>query len=334
MSRSWKRSRVKRSAPEDEIRREEQGDLLADAVTGAFLGGEPGPEEEEGVAAPEAGGDEPQGASGVREELPPVARQEESPPVARQEESPPTPTPAPGVEGEPEPRADVGGRPVPAGEEDGEVAAETPIPPTPWEQKMAWAKERAREGRKAEAEELYRELLRENPESVRARNNLGILLDEKGDHEGAVAELRIARQLEPRNGEVLGNLGVALGALGRYEEAGEALRAAHRLDPSNPEIRANLGILYFRKGLYEQAEAELEAVCARDPDHGTALFYRGEALNRLGRVDEAIEVLSRAVELVPGNPRAYHTLGVLFDKKRFPERAALMYRKARELVAP
>jgi Flp pilus assembly protein TadD len=147
-----------------------------------------------------------------------------------------------------------------------------------------------------------------------------------------VAELQIALQLEPKNGEVLGNLGAALGSMGRFVEAEDALRAAHRLDPSNLEIRANLGILYFRKGQYELAEVELAAVCARDPDNGAVLFYRGEALNRLGRVEEAIEVLSRSVELAPGNPRAYHTLGVLFDKKRLPERAGPMYRKARELT--
>lgn len=374
MSRNWKRTRIKGSVPEEGTRREEQGDLLADAVSGAFMGDEPEPEIEAGLQGPE-------GQAGKAEDGPGVSDASDGesgsvPASARDEEGLPQP-PAldPRLEGEPEPWEDAGsGKNREVGSEhaegSGEEAAEKadggpaakaasggrsgpdsargehalpepargedtitePIPLTAWEQKMSWAKERAREGRRAEAEELYRELLQENPDSVRARNNLGILLDENGDHQGAVAELSIARQLNPRNGEVLGNLGAALGAMGRYVEAEEALRAAHRLDPSNHEIRANLGILYFRKGLYQQAETELAAVCVRDPDHGTALFYRGEALNRLGRVDEAIEVLSRAVELAPGNPRAYHTLGVLFDKKGLPERAAPMYRKARELT--
>lgn len=328
MNRNWKRTRIKGSVPEEGTRREEQGDLLADAVSGAFMGDEPEPEVEAGLQGPE-------GQAGKAEDGPGVSDDGdgESGPVpasARDEEGLPQP-PAldPRLEGDPEPAREEHALPEPAR---GEDTISEPVPLTAWEQKMSWAKERAREGRRAEAEELYRELLQENPDSVRARNNLGILLDENGDHQGAVAELSIARQLNPRNGEVLGNLGAALGAMGRYVEAEEALRAAHRLDPSNHEIRANLGILYFRKGLYQQAEAELAAVCARDPDHGTALFYRGEALNRLGRVEEAIEVLSRAVELAPGNPRAYHTLGVLFDKKGLPERAGPMYRKSRELT--
>jgi|GEM_PF-405619 len=363
MSRSWKRTRVKGMIPDDEARREEQGDLLADAVSGAFRSDEglPGgegrvgesesPEEATGVesipAGPESIPAVPESIPAVPEPAPPEAEAEvgEGAHVAPPPEDPGSVEAEAAGDGVPEAAEeapllemvmeDPVTEPVPGADTEPAEEAETspePIPLSLWEQKMAWAKERAREGRLGEAEELYRELLQENPDSVRARNNLGIILDEKGDHKGAVAELQVAQQLEPRNAEVQGNLGAALGAMGRYPEAEDALRAAHRLDPSNLEIRANLGILFFRKGLYEQAEAELEAVCVKDPGNGAALFYRGEALNRLGRVDEAIEVLSRSVELFPGNPRAYHTLGVLFDKKRLPERAAPMYRKARELT--
>ena len=72
-------------------------------------------------------------------------------------------------------------------------------------------------------------------------------------------------------------------------------------------------------------------MCSNQPDNGLAFDYRGEALNRLGRVEEAIETLERALELTPGNGRAYYTLGILFDKKSLPEKAAVMYRKSREL---
>ena len=41
--------------------------------------------------------------------------------------------------------------------------------------------------------------------------------------------------------------------------------------------------------------------------------------------------MERAIELQPRNWRAYHTLGMLFDRKDELERAAEMYRQAREL---
>jgi Flp pilus assembly protein TadD len=97
------------------------------------------------------------------------------------------------------------------------------------------------------------------------------------------------------------------------------------------EVRASVGILHFRRGIYAAAEAELRWVCERDPEHGDAFFYRGEALNRLGRYDEAMAALEHATVIQPRNGKAYYTLGILYDRKHLPEEAALMYRKAREL---
>jgi Flp pilus assembly protein TadD len=298
----------KESPRKRSVSREEQGDLLADAVTGLFSPRSEGSDsmEPERTSREEVGlepgfGEEPADSQSA-ERLPEGAL--------------------------PDPAEERESERVEGGEES---VGEDAIPDSPWEQKMAWAKARVKEGRLEEAEELYRELVEDQPKNVRALNNLGVLLDEMGDAEGAVAQLRAAKEIEPRNQEVLGNLGAALGALGRYAEAEEELRVAYRADPSNLQIRANLGILLFRRGLYEQAVHELESVCSAQPDHRHAFFYKGEALNRLGKVDEAIEALERVTELVPENPKAYYTLGVLFDKKNLPERAAAMYRKARDL---
>ena len=115
----------------------------------------------------------------------------------------------------------------------------------------------------------------EDPTSVRALNNLGVLLDEMGEPEGAVAQLRAAQKIEPRNQEVLGNLGAALGAMGRYAEAEEELRSAFRLDPSNLQIRANLGILLFRRGLYEQAVDGVGGRLCRQARGRTAPLLQG-----------------------------------------------------------
>ena len=54
-------------------------------------------------------------------------------------------------------------------------------------------------------------------------------------------------------------------------------------------------------------------------------------MNRLGRVDEAFEIMERTIQLQPRNWRAYHTLGMLLDRKGDLERASEMYRRAREL---
>jgi Flp pilus assembly protein TadD len=122
-----------------------------------------------------------------------------------------------------------------------------------------------------------------------------------------------------------------LGAMGRFDEADKELRRAQRLAPDDPDVRVGVALLLFRRGLYAEADEHLRWVCERDPEHAEAQFYRGEAQNRLARVEEAIEALQEAIRLEPDNPRAYHTLGILFDRKHLPQQAARMYRRAREL---
>jgi Flp pilus assembly protein TadD len=196
------------------------------------------------------------------------------------------------------------------------------------------AKATALEGRLPEAIALYREVVATYPAHVRARNNLGVLLDQTGSHEAALEHFYAAVGLEPENAELLTNFGAALAASGQYGEAEAQLRKAARIDPGGLDVRANLGILYFRRGLYAECEAELRWVCDHDKEHALAHFYRGEALNRLGKVDEALEMLERAVVLQPAKARIYYLLGILYDRKNLPREAAPMYRRARELTDP
>jgi len=178
---------------------------------------------------------------------------------------------------------------------------------------------------------LYRQVVALAPAHLRARNNLGVAHDRLGAHESALEHFRAALEVDPENPEVLSNLGAALGALGRFDQAERELRRAMRIDPSRTDIRANLGILYFRRGLYQQADNELRWVCEQDPEHGPAHLYRGEALNRLGRIDEALDTLETASRLQPHNPRIYYVMGILYDRKHLPTEAAAMYRRSREV---
>lgn len=222
----------------------------------------------------------------------------------------------------PEPRGEA---PKPRGD------AESPPVPRPAGNQLARARDLVESGRIQEAIALYEAILAERPDNLKAHNNLGALLDELGEHERAVRHFEAALETEPQNLEVLSNYGTALTHLARYDEADDALRKAQRLAPGDLRTRLALGILAFRRGLYELAEAELHSVCDRDPEHGLAFYYRGEALNRAGRYQEAVEVMLRAAELLPGDPRPAYTLGHLYDRQNLPAEAAEMYRRARDL---
>lgn len=156
-------------------------------------------------------------------------------------------------------------------------------------------------------------------------------LEERGAYHLSLERLVALQADQPDSAAVLARIGSVLGSLGRFGEAEAALEQAYRMSPDDLDIRAGMGIVEFKRGLYDQAEATLRWVCDRQPDHGPAHLYRGEALHLLGRIDEALAALVRASELDPDNPRIYQTLGMIYDKRREPNEAARMYKRAGEL---
>lgn len=241
--------------------------------------------------------------------------------------------------------ADPGERTEPQGELPNEASAadpQTPVPalvePEPVPESSSEilfrrARELDRAGDIEGAIKLYRQLLIEEPDNIRARNNLGCLFDQRGQHQQALEQYEAARSLAPDNIEVLLNFGDTLVALLKYDQAEREYKRAQKLDPARPDVHLHLGVLYYKRGIYAQAEIELKKAMDLDAENPAAWFYRGESLNLLGRVDEAIEMLVKTAQLQPTNARAYYLLGILYDKKRLPEQAMAMYRKAREIAA-
>ena len=195
------------------------------------------------------------------------------------------------------------------------------------------ARELEREGDIAGAILIYQQLLLEEPDNIKARNNLGCLYDAQGKPILALEQYETARNLAPDNIDVLINIGDALVTLTKYDQAEREYRRAQKLDPARADVYAQLGILYYKRGLYSQAEVELQKAIDLDSENGLAYFYRGESLNHLMRVDEALDSLLRSTVLQPDNARAFYLMGILYDKKRMPEQAMSMYRRARELSA-
>ena len=100
------------------------------------------------------------------------------------------------------------------------------------------AKERLR------VEQIYYQLVRDNPQSVPAQNALAAFLWKNGEAEAAVEHWRIAQGLEPANAETANSLGGAYLGLGRVSDAAEQfllrrdLTAAWKIDSAELLQRA------------------------------------------------------------------------------------------------
>ncbi|MHB1223271.1 MAG: tetratricopeptide repeat protein [Gemmatimonadaceae bacterium] len=66
-------------------------------------------------------------------------------------------------------------------------------------------------------------------------------------------------------------------------------------DPENPLARFGLANEALKAGLHEEAREQLEAYLARADDEGNAYGRLAEALQQLGRMDEARAALERGI---------------------------------------
>ena len=181
------------------------------------------------------------------------------------------------------------------------------------------------------AVQLYRQLLEINPDHVRARNNLALVLDERGEHEEALEHLDRCRRQEPQGVEVLINRSAVLGALGQYAEAERDLLAVLNHEPSNAEAHFNLGLVTSRRGRWREAVAHLRRAIELDGGRAAAFYYLGEALNHVDDLPGALQAYQRSVELKPSNPKALYGMGMVLDRMNRPDDAAPLYRRSREL---
>lgn len=161
-----------------------------------------------------------------------------------------------------------------------------------------------REGRLADAEAIYRDLLSAEPRNSDAMHLLGLIVYQRRDHDGAVRLIQQAIAIHDSDPSYHSNLGRILGELGRTDEAVAYCRAALALNPDFDGARNNLGTILAARGNWDDAVAEYRHVLARMPGNIEALNNLAVALRHLGNRHAAIECSRRVLALSPGNADA------------------------------
>jgi tetratricopeptide (TPR) repeat protein len=75
----------------------------------------------------------------------------------------------------------------------------------------------------------------------------------------------------------------------------EALKAILAQDPNSTFARYGLAQAYATAGRYVEAVAEYEAIMAGNPDYVAAYFHAGQALERIGDVEQARRTYERGI---------------------------------------
>ena len=167
-------------------------------------------------------------------------------------------------------------------------------------------------GRVAEAEKLYRRILRSKPSHPATNNALGIALRDQGKLDEAVDVFKRAVSVAPEFAPAHSNLGNVLFEQGKLREAEASYRKALALAPDMPDALKNLGLVLIDLGRFEDSfpwfrrHAELtygrpdSAARSREPALPHKVRHDREQRDYLNGIQAITGGISAAYNLEPG----------------------------------
>ena len=238
-------------------------------------------------------------------------------------------------------------------------SAQTPLPASVAE-KFQQASEAMRQGNLDQAGDGFAAVVKEVPTFAEAFLNLGLVCEEQGRHEEAIAAFQKALQLKPRLRGASLFLGIAEYRTSQLDASVAALRKETTISPKDANAWMWLGIAALEKGDGEEAVRALDEAVKLSPGNVDILYHRGRAhlfvskdsYARMFKADpkswrvrqilaeanagadrhmDAIAEYQAAIQLAPKEPRLHEDLGSEFRiAQKMPE-AEEAFRKELEI---
>jgi tetratricopeptide (TPR) repeat protein len=153
-----------------------------------------------------------------------------------------------------------------------------------------------------EALALLKDALALDPKNVEALYYSGLVLMAQQKTEQAVEVLEKARALAPRDLSILFLLGVAYFALERYDQAEGPLTPVFNERPQTEGIGYYVGLIRYRKKDYQGALKAFRAETSKNPNiQQLVRFYSGLTLAILGLPEQAVAEVDAALRLQTGS---------------------------------
>ncbi len=215
-----------------------------------------------------------------------------------------------------------------------------------------------KEGRLAEAEKGYLEVLRRKPDWGPVLNALGtVFMDQsqpdkakkvfekacelrppyspacynlarlkqrENDHKGAISIYRAILERQPDFGQAWNNLGVAYRETGDQDEALSCFRKAVAFAPDMAEAWNNLGVAQDEFNMIQDASKSYRKAIEIQPDYASAHFNLGVSLQKLRLFKEAEDHYKKVLETKPDDEAARFMLQSL-GKSETPDAAPAEY---------
>jgi predicted O-linked N-acetylglucosamine transferase (SPINDLY family) len=217
-----------------------------------------------------------------------------------------------------------------------------------------------RAGRLPEAEQLYQAILQVQPAHAEANHNMGVLAVQANQPAAGLQYFMAALEANPAHGQYWLSYSDALLKAGQAPAAREVLEMAQRqglqgeevdalsahiqaaMDGNKPQASApgknapgqqeiNALAALFNAGKHAEAERLAREMTQHYPRHGFGWKVLGALSKQMGRNEEALAFMQKAVKLSPDDAHAHNNLGFGYHDLGRMKEAEASYRRALQL---
>ena len=192
----------------------------------------------------------------------------------------------------------------------------------------ARAREHHRAGRLAEAETLYKQMLKHEPYDADLLHMVGLVALQQNDAASAVDWFTRAIRINPANPAFHGNLGMAQKQLGQLERTIESFRKACELRPDIPEAVFNLASALYEAKRIDEAIDVFQKCLKMRPNFAPPLQSLGRIFSSLGKTGRAKEFFEKALQSGPASPDVLTDYACALQTEGYFDEAEAVLRKA------
>lgn len=185
-----------------------------------------------------------------------------------------------------------------------------------------------RGGHLARAAEVVTARLAKKPKEFALVNLLGVIYRRQGRLREALAQLATARKLEPTKLAPWVNAGNVYYDLAEGGKAEEMFAKASRMAQKDAETVRLLGRSQQMQGKLAEAATTLKRCLAMDPKLIKAVHDLSMVLSQLGKPLEALELIDRKLEMMPGSSELLIAKAVVTRKLGRMDEAIALYQQA------
>jgi|SRR5579884_684283 len=148
-------------------------------------------------------------------------------------------------------------------------------------------------GEHGEAVRFYLAHLKEHPDDLRARNDLGVSYLRSGQYDLAFLEFQKVLAADPRYVRAYYNIALVYNFKGLPDEEFNAYQKALEIDPGHLPTRLNLAHLNIERGEIARAREIYESVLQAHPNQPRALYNLALLYDQEGKKEGAVALLER-----------------------------------------